>query len=316
VQTPATARVASDQASAARRTAPGLDELGAAERPARALFPAVAGRTLQQIAELSHSTITLTAASGTFTPGFDRFAFGLSDSTTGYVYAPTAIYLAPSPVSMAQGPFLAPADSMQVAPQYRSEQNAGPSGIKAIYDTGLQLSRAGVYDVLSLTRGPKGLIAASNEIAVASSSPIPSVGSRPPAIATDTPSSVHGDTTLLTTRTPPENMHAVSFNTVLGKRPIALLVSTPALCTSRVCGPVTDIMVELQHEYGSRVVFIHQEVFVDNDPARGLRPQLRAFHLETEPWLFTVNRHGVIAARLDGAFGINEARRALDAALS
>jgi hypothetical protein len=314
---PLTRTVSSTTATGrATRTAPGLDDLRAAEGPTRAGFPSVGGRSLQQIAELSRSTLNLTAATGTFTPGVDRYAFGLSDSSSAYAYAPTAIYLARSPNALAQGPFLAPADSMQVAPSYRSEQNSGPFGIKAIYEANVPLPRAGVYDVLSLTRGSRGLIAASSEIAVAPSSPIPNVGSRPPAIATDTLASVHGDASLLTTRTPPESMHAVSFNTVLGKRPIALLVSTPELCTSRVCGPVTDIMVQLQHEFGDRIVFIHQEVFVDNDPSRGLRPQLRAFHLETEPWLFTINRRGVIAARLDGAFGVNAARDALDAALS
>jgi hypothetical protein len=62
-------------------------------------------------------------------------------------------------------------------------------------------------------------------------------------------------------------------------------------------------------------VFIHEEVYVNNQPQRGLRPQLKAFHLETEPWLFTVNRKGIITARLQGVFGINEARAALEAAL-
>jgi hypothetical protein len=110
-------------------------------------------------------------------------------------------------------------------------------------------------------------------------------------------------------------MHSVSLKQVLGKRPIALLFSTPELCHSRVCGPVTDILVELQHEFGNRIVFIHQEVYVDNNPTKGLRPQLVDFHLETEPWLFTINRQGVIVARLDGVFGVNEARQALQAAL-
>ena len=54
----------------------------------------------------------------------------------------------------------------------------------------------------------------------------------------------------LTTRIPPEQMHSVSFKAVLGKRPIALLVSTPQLCRSRVCGPVTDIAATVR---GSRV---------------------------------------------------------------
>jgi hypothetical protein len=110
-------------------------------------------------------------------------------------------------------------------------------------------------------------------------------------------------------------MHSVSFDQVLGKRPVALLFSTPQLCTSRVCGPVTDIMVYLQRQFSNRITFIHQEIYVDNDTHKGLRPQLGAFHLQTEPWLFTINRRGVIAARLEGAFGLSEARQALGAAL-
>src|SRR5205807_1687379 len=141
-------------------------------------------------------------------------------------------------------------------------------------------------------------IGAPGEIAVAGRSPIPDVGQRPPAIATDTPASVHGNAALLTTRIPPDDMHAVSFGQVLGKRPIALLFSTPQLCISRVCGPVTDVAVALEHEFGGRIAFIHEEVYAGNQPSKGLRPQLKAFHLETEPWLFTVDRRGLIAGRL------------------
>jgi hypothetical protein len=50
------------------------------------------------------------------------------------------------------------------------------------------------------------------------------------------------------------------------------------------------------------------------DQAR-LRPQLKAFHLETEPWLFTIDRRGIIAARLEGAFGVDELTDALNAEL-
>ena len=94
----------------------------------------------------------------------------------------------------------------------------------------------------------------------------------------------------------------------LGKRPVALLFSTPQLCQSRVCGPVTDI--ELQHD-----LHPHQEVYVDNDVNKGLRPQLQAFHLETEPWLFTFTRDGRVAARLEGSFGNSSFEQAVKAAL-
>jgi hypothetical protein len=290
-------------------------ELAAAERPRASAFPAVGGRSLKQLATLASSIAQLGAANGTFTPGMQRLAFALTDRSQRFIYAPTALYIATSPAVPAQGPFLAPADPMAVAPQYRSQQNSAPGGLQAIYSAELPAPRPRVYDVLALTRTPTGLIGSTGEIAVARSWPIPHVGERAPAIATGTLASAHGNVSLLTTRLPPENMHSVSFDQVLGKRPLALLFSTPQLCTSRICGPVTDVTVELQRQFSSRITFIHEEVYVNNEPTKGLRPQLKAFHLATEPWLFTINRRGLIAARLEGAFGVHELRQALNAAL-
>jgi len=293
---------------------PAVAELPAAEHPSLSQFPAANGRTLIALAHLIKSEASMGPADSMFTLGTQRFAFALSTKSERYIYAPTAIYIASTPSSPAQGPFLAPDDPMTVAPQYRSEQNQGPGGLQAIYYSEVPLKRSGVYDVLALTRVHNKLIGSTGELASALSIPIPAPGHRPPDIATDTLATTHGSVALLTTRVPPESMHSVSFNQVLGKRPVALLFSTPELCTSRVCGPVTDILVSLQHEF-PQMTFIHEEVYVDNDPAKGLRPQMHEFGLETEPWLFVVNRRGIITARLQGAFGVNEARAALQSGL-
>jgi hypothetical protein len=292
-----------------------VSELGAAEHPELTDFPDAQGRTLRQLNELGKFAGQVVATTGTFTPGNQRYAFAVSAGSGAFIYAPTAVYIAPSVGAPAQGPFLALADPMGVAPQFRSAQNAGPNGIRAIYWTHVPLPRAGTYAVLAMTHSANGLITSYGEIAVAQSFSIPLLGQRPPAIATDTLATVHGDVALLTTRTPPEQMHSVSFKNVLGKRPIALIFSTPALCISKICGPVTDVLVSLQHEFAGRITFLHQEIYVDNDPAKGLRPQMQAFHLRTEPWLFTFTRKGTVAARLEGAFGMNEAREALEAAI-
>ena len=288
----------------------------AAENPTLSQFPRPQGRTLAQLAKVVQGSVQFGAATGTFTPGTRRLAFALNSSSGAFLYAPTAVYLATGPNAKdVQGPFLAPADPMSVAPRYRSKQNAGPGGIQAIYGAQVRLPHAGTFAVLTLSATAKGLIGAPGEVAVAATSPIPDVGERPPAIATDIAATVHGNVALLTTRLPPESMHAVSLSQVLGKRPVALIFSTPQLCTSRVCGPVTDIAVSLQKEFAGRIDFIHEEVYVDNQPSKGLRPQMKAFHLQTEPWLFAINRRGVIVTRLEGAFGVNELRAALEAAL-
>ena len=267
----------SSQAAATKRAQANAAQTAVAScrppsNPPPATSRAAHGRSLTQLGALVKSSAQFGGATGTFTPGTRRVAFAVNTGSGGFVYAPTAIYVAKNPKSPAQGPFLAPADPMVVAPQYRSKQNAGPGGIQAIYSAQIPLPHAGTYTVLALTKTPNGLVGSPGEVAVAKSSPIPDVGQRPPAVATDTPASVHGDTALLTTRLPAENMHSVSLNQVLGKRPVALLFSTPQLCISKVCGPVTDIAVSLQKQFAGKIDFIHQEVYVDNQPSEGTPP--------------------------------------------
>ena len=43
------------------------------------------------------------------------------------------------------------------------------------------------------------------------------------------------------------------------------------------------------------VAFIHQEIYNDNQVNKGLRPQLIAWRLRTEPWTFVIDRSGRIS---------------------
>jgi hypothetical protein len=107
-------------------------------------------------------------------------------------------------------------------------------------------------------------------------------------------------------------MHDVDLADVVGKKPVVLLFATPALCTSRVCGPVVDVADQVKQEVGDDVAFIHMEIWNDNDPNKGPRPQVQAFHLRTEPWLFVLDRNGRVSTRIEGAFSVPELERAVD----
>jgi hypothetical protein len=71
----------------------------------------------------------------------------------------------------------------------------------------------------------------------------------------------------------------------------------------------------MQAAYGDRMTFIHQEVYEDNQVDKGLRASLQAFNLQTEPWLFTIDRTGLVAARMEGSFGVHAFEQAVEAAL-
>jgi len=143
--------------------------------------------------------------------------------------------------------------------------------------------------------------------------PVPDVGDPAPPI--DTPTTDDAPIEEIDTRTPPDGMHDVDFKDVVGKKPAVLVFATPALCQSRVCGPVVDIAEEVKARRGKEAEFIHQEIFVDNEIDKGFRPQVLRWKLPTEPWVFTVDRSGRVAARLEGAFSAKELDQAVDAAV-
>ena len=292
-------------------------EVASAQHPDVSEFPSAQGRTLRQLADTMRPGPEAGLATSLYTPGQNRIAFGLIDADNAFVYGRTAVYLARRPNAPARGPFLAPADSLEVRTAFRSQtSNSTPGELKAVYHADVDLPTAGRWYVLTVTRVGSDLYGATADVKVVRRTSVPAVGEKAPSVDTPTLASVGNDVSKIDTRTPPSDMHDVNLRDALGKRPVALLFATPALCQSRVCGPVADIAEQLKAAYGDRVDFIHNEVYVDNDPNKGLRPQLTAFGLTTEPWLFTIDANGRVAARLEGAFGVEEFRQAVEQALA
>ena len=299
----------------------GLQEnVRAASQPDESAFPSAEGKTLNDLAEeiKGGGSTEVGLATSVFTVGEDRLAFGMIDDQGQFVYGPTAVYLAPTPDQPAEGPFLAPADVLITEGRYRSRQAAEESDpFAAVYQANVRFDQKGPWAVLAVTQTGNTFVAAPANVTVSTkkADEIPDVGEAAPKVATDTLASVGGNEEMLDTRTPPSDMHDQSLDKVLGKKPVALLFSTPQLCQSRVCGPVTDIAVQLKAKYGDRIEFIHQEVYVDNDPNQGLREPLQAFRLRTEPWLFVIGENGRITRRLEGSFGQKAFEDALNTAL-
>jgi hypothetical protein len=295
------------------------ERVAAARSPQPADFPAVQGRTLQAMANAIGGVGTEAAmATSAFDVGTNRVAFGVIDRQGQPVYGPTAVYVAPRPGAKAVGPFPAPADILLTQARYRSRQAATEQDpFAAVYAAQVPFRRRGAWSVLIATRHQGRLIATAASVDVSSrgADPIPQVGERPPRVRTDTLADAKGDVSRIDTRVPADDMHKTSFSELVGRKPVALLFATPQLCASRVCGPVTDIALQMQARYGDRMTFIHQEVYKDNNASAGLREPLVRFHLRTEPWLFVVDRSGRITARLEGSFGVEAFERAVRSGL-
>jgi hypothetical protein len=285
--------------------------------PSVTQFPKVKDRTLAEVAAAAKSGPVLAPSVSLLTPGTARFGFGLFDRSRRQISdAPGALYIGRSLNSRASGPYVARWESLAVKGHYLSKTVAtDPDAAKTLYVSDLPFKKTGKYLVLGLFRLDNRLVGAGTTVRVVKGSNVPTVGSPAPMMHTPTKDSVGGDLSKIDTRDPHDDMHDVDYADALGKRPIVLVFATPALCVSRVCGPVVDIAEQIKHARPKDdVAWIHMEIYNNNKVNDGYRPQFLTYHLPGEPWLFTINRKGKIAARIEGAFSADELQKAVDAA--
>jgi hypothetical protein len=288
-------------------------------------FPSAEGRSLLQIKRGLGPGPVLAPTVSVVGTGKDRYGFGLFDRARKQIaQTPVALYVQLSGSTKVSGPFLARDLPLEVKPPYQSETvNKDPDAAKSLYVTDLHIKKPGDYAVLGVAKLDGRLVATDPiGLRVNADDPIPDVGEKAPRIDTPTVDSVGGDVSSIDTRIPPDTMHDVNFADVLGKEPIILLFATPALCQSRVCGPVVDIAEEVKAESKGDAAFIHMEIYRDNTIAQGclegtrppadcFRPQVIAYNLPTEPWAFAIDRSGKVVERLEGAFSKSELEDAL-----
>jgi hypothetical protein len=284
--------------------------------PSAAQFPAVNGKTLPELAEgVNEARFVASPAGQEFELGPNRYSFGVFTLGRKQVTdADVALYFAPGKTGEAIGPFPAAVESLETASPYRSlTSTEGPEATTVVYVVPeIEFTKRGEWRAIALFRTPRGIEGTRMpSVVVERSDAVPDVGEKAPRISTPTAEDVGGDLEQIDTRIPPDQMHREDFGEALGEKPIVLLFSTPQFCESRVCGPVVDVAEQGNDEFGDDAAFIHMEVFKENDPNKGPRPQLTAFGLQTEPWLFVVDRSGKIDTRIEGAFSAEELREAV-----
>ncbi len=281
-------------------------------------FPQAAGKTISQLLHDSGaapSKLVVAPASEVFDKGVERYPFGVFTPGQEQVEdVEVALYFAKDGRSKVTGPLPAKLETLGTKPAYRSQNGSGPGEAKSVYVVPkVDFDREGAWLAVAMIKRPGGKLEVSRvPSAVVGEYPkVPKVGERPPRITTLTAADVGNDLEKIDTRVPPDQMHKVDFAEVLGKQPIVLVFATPALCQSRVCGPVVDVAQQVADKWEPRADFIHQEVYVDNEISRGIRPQLKAFGLPTEPWTYLIGADGVIKDRLEGAYGVAELEEAM-----
>lgn len=284
-------------------------------------WPVPAGKSLAELREeLGPGPVLAPAVSVLEAGKKNRFGFGLFDRSRKQVAeAPVAIYVSKAGDAEVRGPFEASYESLAVEDRFSSESvTADPDAASSVYVAGLEFAEPGDYELLGVVQLDDRLVAADRvAVKVVEKAPVPGVGDRAPRIHTPTVDDV-GEANIgeIDTRVPPApELHRADFADVVGKKPVVLIFATPALCQSRVCGPVVDVALQVEEKHGDAAEFIHMEIFKDNELDKGFRKQVLDWNLPTEPWAFVVGKDGKVAARLEGAYSVRELDAAVEKAL-
>lgn len=284
--------------------------------PAAAEFPSAEGKTLAELLSDSgakQTNLVIAPAAQVFEIGPNRYPFGVFTAGKDQVDdADVALYFAKNEEAPVQGPLPARVTSLETKPAYSSQGEGAGEATTVYVVPEVDFDRRGPWTAIAMLKGENGLEASRVPSPVVGSySGVPKPGEKAPVIQTPTAADVGGDLEKIDTRVPPDQMHEVNFAEAVGKKPVVLVFATPAFCESRVCGPVVDVAQQVSDSFGDKVDFIHMEVFNDNDPGKGVRPQMRAYGLPTEPWTFLVDRKGMVRDRIEGAYGVSELEAAV-----
>jgi hypothetical protein len=155
--------------------------------------------------------------------------------------------------------------------------------------------------------------------------PVP-VGATAPASVTPTAADVGGDLAKLSSDQEPEpSFYELSVDQALAQgKPFALVFATPAFCTSAQCGPTLDIVKAVATEEPG-FTFINVEPYKLTYADGSLQPELDAngqlqavpsvidYGLLSEPWIFVVDRNGIVSASFEAIISPEELTAAIDA---
>jgi hypothetical protein len=243
--------------------------------------------------------------------GQERFAIGLVDMETGPIEEGQVdllfFTLAGNQGTLTEtlpAPFMAyGASEAHLADHEGHEAGSEITGVYVARPTFDAPGQWGVVARLTLPDGTKR--AGQADFVVEADTEVPGPGD--PAIASKTlTATTPEEAAKICTADPADDMHGLSLDQALTNgKPTLVLFATPALCTSRVCGPSLEALQELKRRYGERANFVHVELYPERDYDKPVAT-IEEWRLPSEPWLFLIDGQGIVVERYEGGIGLAE----------
>lgn len=274
---------------------------------------APAGSLKARLQAVPGEDVGLILGTSDFAVGSNRVSFLVVGGNGQVVTAPTAkVYLARSLEAAPQSN--ANARLLKLDPHGAGEhtQKHAEPDADSLYVTRLDFPEPGRYwFVVDLpgktTQGIGAVDVKAHPVA-------PAVGSK--AFPSDNPTLADAPAAKITTARPPDTelLRSSIKEALAASVPFVVVFATPQFCTSRTCGPTVEIVDEVRRRSaGTKVRFIHVEVYRDNDPTNDVNQWMAEWKLPSEPWLFVVDSKGIIRERFEGSASVEELEAAVKA---
>jgi hypothetical protein len=255
--------------------------------------------------------------------GQNRFAFGLLKANKLLEDADVTVRVYSIEGSKAQlaAESRAPYQAVRNVKQQRSVHrhsdgtehvHGDESGVRGVYVTQIDFTRSGTWGIEILSHQNDGTPeVARTAVTVLDTPHTPGVGSPAPRSRNIIAKDVKDLRQIDTSARPDPRLHQVRIGDAIARgKPQLIVFATPQFCTTRMCGPVVDIVRTLLPTYGKPVVFTHQEIWQDFAEKK-MFPTVEEWRLVTEPWIFVVDGQGIIRAKFEGLVTARELEASL-----
>lgn len=200
-----------------------------------------------------------------------------------------------------------PVQRMEATPQFRyvGEKQKG------LYVAQVEFDQPGEWGVeVTGTAGDQPLGTARTRFAVRDKAVTPAVGSPAPRSRNLTRKDVD-DIRKIDSGITPNDMHELSIAEAIEQhKPLVVLFASPGFCVTQTCAPQLGEVQRLKTKYGQEANFVHVEIFKD-PMARTPYETVVEWGLTSEPWVFLVDRNGLVAAKYEGPAPFDELEPAL-----
>jgi hypothetical protein len=190
------------------------------------------------------------------------------------------------------------------------------SDVRGLYISRLTFAHPGPWGIELQARDDSGSLATARlTVMVSETSQTPALSSPAPRSRNLVAADVRDLRQIDTSQKPDPRLHRVRIvDAIAQRKPQLIVFATPQFCTSRMCGPVVEIVRQLLPEYNKQVAFAHQEIWQDF-ASKKVFPTVEEWRLVSEPWIFIVDSDGIIRAKFEGLVTGRELEAALQEVL-